>query len=53
MKMLYEAWQSIGKLVVHLGVQIPLGLKEMTVMDYTFKVNTLAGVGAESSPDTN
>jgi hypothetical protein len=32
-KMLYEAWQSLGKLAVHLGVQIPPGLKEMTVMD--------------------
>jgi hypothetical protein len=41
--MLYEAWQSIGKLVVHLGVQIPPGPKEMTVMDYAFKVNALAG----------
>jgi hypothetical protein len=41
--MLYEAWQSLGKLVVHLGVQIPPGPKEMTVMDYAFKVNVLAG----------
>jgi hypothetical protein len=43
MKMLYEAWQSLGKLVVHLGVQIPPGPKEMTMMDYAFKVNSLAG----------
>jgi hypothetical protein len=42
-KLLYEAWQSLGKLAVHLGVQIPSGPKEMTVMDYTFKVNVLAG----------
>jgi hypothetical protein len=41
--MLYEAWQSLGKLVVHLGVQIPPGPKEMTMMDYAFKVNSLAG----------
>jgi hypothetical protein len=42
-KMLYEAWQSLGKLAVHLGVEIPPGSKEMTVMDYAFKVNVLAG----------
>jgi hypothetical protein len=42
-KMLYEAWQSLGKLAVHLGVQIPPCPKEMTVMDYAFKVNSLAG----------
>jgi hypothetical protein len=41
--MLYEAWQSLGKLAVHLEVQIPPGPKEMTVMDYTFNVNSLAG----------
>jgi hypothetical protein len=41
--MLYEAWQSLGKLVVHLRIQIPPGPKEMTVMDYAFKVNVLAG----------
>jgi hypothetical protein len=40
--MLYEAWQSLGKLAVHLEVQIPLGSKEMTVMDYALKVNVLA-----------
>jgi hypothetical protein len=42
-KMLYGAWQSLGKLAVHLKVQIPPGPKEMTVMDYAFKVNVLAG----------
>jgi hypothetical protein len=42
-KMLYEAWQRLGKLAVHLGVQIPTGPKDMTVMDYAFKVNVLAG----------
>jgi hypothetical protein len=42
-KMLYEAWQRLEKLAVHLGVQIPPGPKEMTVMDYAFKVNVLAG----------
>jgi hypothetical protein len=41
--MLYEAWQSLGKQAVHLTVQIPSGPKEMTVMDYAFKVNGLAG----------
>jgi hypothetical protein len=42
-KMLYEAWQSLGKLAVHLGVQLPPGALQMTVMDYAFKVNVLAG----------
>jgi hypothetical protein len=42
-KMLYEAWQSLGKLAVHLGVQLPPGPLQMTVMDYAFKVNVLAG----------
>jgi hypothetical protein len=41
--MLYEAWQSLGKLAVHLGVQHPPSPLQMTVMDYTFKVNSLAG----------
>jgi hypothetical protein len=41
--MLYEAWQSLGKLAIHLGVQIPPGPKTMTVMDYAFKINVLAG----------
>jgi hypothetical protein len=41
--MLYEAWQSPGKLAGHLGVQLPPGPLQMTVMDYAFKVNLLAG----------
>jgi hypothetical protein len=41
--MLYEAWHSLGKLAVHLGVQRPPGPLQMTVMDYAFKVNVLAG----------
>jgi hypothetical protein len=41
-KMLYEAWHSLGKLVVHLGVQRPPGPLQITVMDYAFKVNVLA-----------
>jgi hypothetical protein len=41
--MLYEAWHSLGKLAVHLGVQRPLSPLQMTVMDYAFKVNVLAG----------
>jgi hypothetical protein len=41
--MLYEAWQSLGKLVVHLGVQRPPGPLQTTVMDYAFMVNVLAG----------
>jgi hypothetical protein len=42
-KMLYEAWQSLGKLAVHLGVQRPPSPLQTTVMDYAFKVNVLAG----------
>jgi hypothetical protein len=41
--MLYKAWQSFGKLAVHLGVQRPTDPLLTTVMDYTFKVNVLAG----------
>jgi hypothetical protein len=41
-KMLYEAWHSLGKLAVHLGVQRPPGPLQMTLMDYTFKFNVLA-----------
>jgi hypothetical protein len=41
--MLYEAWQSLGKLAVHLGVQRPPSPLQTTVMDYAFKVNVLAG----------
>jgi hypothetical protein len=43
LKMLYKAWQSLGKLATHLGVQLPPGLLQMTVMDYAFKVNVFAG----------
>jgi hypothetical protein len=42
-KMLYQAWQSLKKMAVHLGVQRPLEPLQTTVMDYTFKVNVLAG----------
>jgi hypothetical protein len=38
-KMLYEAWQSLGKPAVHLGVQRPTDPLQTTVMDYAFKVN--------------
>jgi hypothetical protein len=43
MKMFYEAWHSLGNLSVHLEVQRPPGPLQMTVMDYAFKVNVLAG----------
>jgi hypothetical protein len=42
-KMLYEALHSLVKLVVHLRVQRPPDPLQMTVMDYAFKVNVLAG----------
>jgi hypothetical protein len=42
-KMLYEAWQSLAKLAVHLGVQRPTSPLQMILMDYAFKVNVLAG----------
>jgi hypothetical protein len=42
-KMLYQAWQSLGMVVVHLGVQRPTDSLQMTMMDYAFKVNVLAG----------
>jgi hypothetical protein len=41
--MLYQAWQSLKKMVVHLGVQRPPEPLQTTVMDYPFKVNVLAG----------
>jgi hypothetical protein len=41
--MLYEAWQSLRKLAGHIGVQLPPGPLQMTVMNYAFKVNVLAG----------
>jgi hypothetical protein len=42
-KMLYQAWQSLKNMVVHLGVQQPPEPLQTTVMDYAFKVNVLAG----------
>jgi hypothetical protein len=42
-KMLYQAWQSLKKMDVHLGVQRPPEPLQTTVMDYAFKVNVLAG----------
>jgi hypothetical protein len=42
-KMLYQAWQSLGKVALHLGVQRPTDPLQTTVMDYAFKVNFLAG----------
>jgi hypothetical protein len=42
-KMLYQAWQSLGKVSVHLGVQRPTDPLQTTVMDYAFKVNVLVG----------
>jgi hypothetical protein len=41
--MLYQAWQSLGKMAIHLGVQRPTNPLQTTVMDYAFKVNVLAG----------
>jgi hypothetical protein len=41
--MLYEAWQSLGKLAIHLGVQRPPSVLQTTMMDYAFKVNVLDG----------
>jgi hypothetical protein len=43
LKMLYHAWQSLGKVGVHLGVQRPIDPLQTTMMDYAFKVNVLAG----------
>jgi hypothetical protein len=43
MKMLYRAWQSLKKMVVHLRVQQPPEPLQTTVMDCAFKVNVLAG----------
>jgi hypothetical protein len=40
--MLYQDWQSIGKVAIHLGVQRPTEPLKKTVMDYAFKVNVLA-----------
>jgi hypothetical protein len=41
--MLYQAWQSLKKMAVHLGIQRPPESLQTTVMDYAFKVNVLAG----------
>jgi hypothetical protein len=41
-KTLYQAWQSLGKMAVHLEVQRPTDPLQTTVMDYAFKVNVLA-----------
>jgi hypothetical protein len=52
MKMLYQAWQSLKKMVVHLGVELPSEPLQTTVMGYTFKVNVLAGhLEREVPPD--
>jgi hypothetical protein len=42
-KMIYQAWQSLKKMAIHLGVQRPPEPLQTTVMDYAFKVNVLAG----------
>jgi hypothetical protein len=42
-KMLYQAWQSLKKMAAHIGVQRPPEPLQTTVMDYSFKVNVLAG----------
>jgi hypothetical protein len=49
-KMLYLAWQSLKKMVVHLGVQRPLEPLQTTVMDYAFKVNVLPGPQEREMP---
>jgi hypothetical protein len=41
--MLYQAWQSLGKVAVQLEVQRPTDPLQTTVMDYPFKVNVLVG----------
>jgi hypothetical protein len=42
-QMLYQAWQSLKKMAVHLRVQRPPEPLQTAVMDYAFKVNVLAG----------
>jgi hypothetical protein len=42
-KMLYQAWQSLKKMAVHLWVERSPEPLQTTVMDYAFKVNVLAG----------
>jgi hypothetical protein len=50
--MLYQAWQSLKKMVVHLEVQRPPEPLQTTVMDYAYKVNVLIGIWREKwSPD--
>jgi hypothetical protein len=52
-KMLYQAWQSLKKMAVHIRVQRPPKPLQTTVMDYAFKVNVLAGhLEAKWSPMT-
>jgi hypothetical protein len=41
--MLHQAWQSLRKVAVHLGVQRPTDPLRTTMMNYAFKVNVLAG----------
>jgi hypothetical protein len=41
-KMLHQAFMSLGKVTVHLGVQQPTHPLQTIVMDYTFKINVLA-----------
>jgi hypothetical protein len=40
--MLYQAWQSLKKMAVHVGLQRPPEPLQTIVMDYVFKVNVLA-----------
>jgi hypothetical protein len=42
-KMLYQAWQCLGKVAIHLGVQRLTDPLQTTVVDYAFKVNVLTG----------
>jgi hypothetical protein len=42
-KMLHQAFLSLGKVAIHLGVQRPTDSLQTTVMDYAFKINVLAG----------
>jgi hypothetical protein len=42
-KMLHQAFLTLGKVAVHLGVQQPTHPLQTTVMDYAFKINVLDG----------
>jgi hypothetical protein len=42
-KMLHQAFLSLGKVAIHVGVQRPTDPLQTTVMDYAFKINVLAG----------